>query len=65
VNAGQAFEKTIAVNRRPTLDGRSLANTIDLARHDFSLLLVDPKPKMADWVESFKKKTRRERYRLY
>lgn len=47
------------------MDGPSLARTIDLAKRDFSLLLVDPKPKMVDWVAAFSKRKGLERYRLY
>ena len=47
------------------MGGRSLANTIDFAKHDFSLLLVDPKPEMVEWVRTFIKKRGLERYRLY
>jgi hypothetical protein len=50
---------------RLTLDKRSLATTIDFATHDFSLLLVDPKPKMVEWVENFKKEKGWEQDRLY
>ena len=47
------------------MDGRSLFRTIDFANHQFSLLLVDPKPKMLEWLGAFQKRTGRERYRLY
>jgi hypothetical protein len=38
---------------------------MNFARHEFSLLLVDPKPKMLEWLNAFQKRKGLERYRLY
>ena len=46
-------------------ENRSLFKTINLATHEFSVLLVDPKPKMLEWLDDFIKRNGLETYRLY
>jgi len=47
------------------MDMQSLVNTINLERHEFSLLLVDPKPQMVEWVSTFSRQKGWEIYKLY
>jgi hypothetical protein len=47
------------------MDASRLIDTINFSRHDFSLLLVDPKPSMLEWLRSFVKGKRLEKLRLY
>jgi hypothetical protein len=47
------------------MDISKLIETIDINRHDCSLLLVDPKPNMLEWLSSFVKGKRLEKFRLY
>ncbi|MFY9790689.1 MAG: hypothetical protein WAJ99_05870 [Candidatus Sulfotelmatobacter sp.] len=42
-----------------------LIETINVNNHDCSLLLVDPKPNMLEWLSSFYKGKIHEKYRLY
>ena len=42
-----------------------LIETINVNNHDCSLLLVDPKPNMLEWLSSFYKGKMHEKYRLY
>jgi hypothetical protein len=47
------------------MDIRKLIETINVNRHDCSLLLVDPKANMLEWLSSFVKGKRLEKLRLY
>jgi len=47
------------------MDISKLIETININRHDCSLLLVDPKPNMLEWLSSFYKGKIHEKYRLY
>jgi hypothetical protein len=47
------------------MDASKLIDTMNFSRHDFSLLLVDPKPSMLEWLRSFVKGKRIERLRSY
>ena len=53
------------MNTYGPIRGKTLFGTIDIPSHQFSLLLVDPKPKMLEWVNALQRRTGRERYRLY
>lgn len=47
------------------MKSKSLLETIDFANHQFSLLLVDPKPNMLEWLSTFQKERGLEKYKLY
>ncbi len=47
------------------MDLSKLIETINVKTHDCSLLLVDPKPDMLEWLSSFVKGKKLEKYRLY
>ena len=47
------------------MDEELLVKTINFANHEFSLLLVNPKPNLFDWLNMFIKRKGLERYRLY
>jgi hypothetical protein len=47
------------------MQAANLIETIDLARRDFSLVLVSPKQNMLDWLNEFVRRKQLERYRLY
>jgi hypothetical protein len=47
------------------MDLNSLCKTIDFAKHDFSVLLVNPKPTLLTWLSDYSKRKGLEKYRLY
>jgi hypothetical protein len=47
------------------MNGKDLSDTIDLSKRDFSLVLVSPKEKLLEWLRTFVKLKRLEKYRVY
>ena len=42
-----------------------VCSTIDLERREFSMVIVDPRPNLLEWLDAFVKSKGREKYRFY